>query len=88
MAGKTAPASPSDDTDGLVGGHCKDGNQANNHRQQNKHMEIVHHLVCWESKRSTLVVILDDCSSFVCKVSVRRIDKTNVAAQFKTIGTL
>ena len=34
----------------------------------------------------TLVVVVGDYSAFVSKVSVRRIDETNVAVEFKTIG--
>ena len=34
----------------------------------------------------TLVVIVGDYSVFVSKANVRRIDETNVAAHFKTIG--
>ena len=36
----------------------------------------------------TLVVIMGDYSLFVSKVSIRKIDETNVVAQFKTIGTV
>ena len=36
----------------------------------------------------TLVVIVGDYSAFVSKASIRRIDETNIAAQFKTIGTV
>ena len=28
--------------------HYMDGSQANSHKQQNKHMEILHYLFCWE----------------------------------------
>ena len=36
----------------------------------------------------TLVVIVGVYSAFISKTSVKRIDEINIAAQFKTIGTL
>ena len=36
----------------------------------------------------TLVVTVGDYSAFVSKASIRRIDDPNLAAQFKTIGTV
>ena len=57
-----------------------DSSQANSHKQRNKHMEILHHLVCWEryTVAMTLVVIVGDYSVFVSKASLRRIDETNI----------
>ena len=36
----------------------------------------------------TLVLIVGVYSAFVSKTSIKRIDEINIAAQFKTIGTV
>ena len=67
-----------------------DSSQANSYKQQNKHMEICSLSLGLLGKAygMTLVVIVGVYSAFISKTSVKRIDKINIAAQFKTIGTV
>ena len=63
----------------LVSGHYVDDSQVNSHKQQNKHMSTGKGI-----QNDPNIVIVGDYSVFVSKLSIRRIDETNVAA-FKTI---
>ena len=66
-----------------------DGSQANSHEKRNKHMEIVITLFARKGIRydpSSYCGSLEN--PIVSKASVRRVDKTNEVAQFKTIGTV
>ena len=64
-----------------------DGSQTN--EKQNKHMKIV---TTWFTRKGIQYDPSSYCGSlentFVSKASVRRVDKTNKVAQFKTIGTV
>ena len=66
-----------------------DGSQVNSHEKQNKHMKIV---ITWFARKGIRYDPSSYCGSlentFVSKVSVRRVYKTNEVAQFKTTGTV
>ena len=59
--------------------------------QRNKHMETVHHLIALLEKTYSMTLVVIVGAYNIClqtAAKVRRINKTNVAAQFKTEGTV